>query len=810
MKKSVLLGIGALAAASLLAGCADEWGPSRSGSGRISPVVGIDTEALTTTASSRAEGDLTADDLSLRLSKTDGSYANTWDRLADFPLDAEFGVGEYLLEAFYGDAAEEGYDKPYYHGEALLTVADGKTTTLAFTAGLANSMISIDYTDAFKKYMADWSATVKGTGEHAYAKDETRPVYVTSGPVEVAISFTKPNGLTATTTLPKLTAEPRHHYVLTVNVNDGGVGDAALEITFPDELGLETIDIDLSDKLLATEPPVVDADGFTSGEGIEMVAGIPAEGNYAVTAVAQAQLQAVTLTTTSPSLIKQGWPEEIDLLSATADMQAKLQALGLKALGLWHNPDMMAVIDFTGVLGNLKVDAQTDNVNTFSIVVKDKLGRESEPVDFVVNVESVNLSLASADEYYIPGESLKARLSFNGSQPAENIHFSYSFAVSGTDKPLEVESVETVSSRGMSDYIVSFVPPTLEDDITLKAECGGVVNTVKIPRIPFDFAIAENDVYSNHAYAKVTVRAGAEGLDGTPEILASTDGGNTFAPVSAALENDYYHITWLTPNTAYTFRARIGDIKSCAVERTTEAELQLKNGNLDADVKYDGSASNWENVVFEGWGTNNAMTTSQGSNYAYTRISGTKQTNDSHSGKAAVISTQGWGSGNTAAGSIGAMKYADCGLLHLGSTRTERPAAYSGVAGPLTTDDLACGIEFASRPSSVSFWYKYAPKNSSDHGVAIVRVYDSVGNTIAEGSLNLSKADAYKEVSIPLTYRPGISQKASGIYICFLSTGVQNALQKNSSWMNFPNFGNLSRGEYYGSRLYIDDIQLNY
>ena len=44
MKKSILLGI---CAASLLCSCSDEWNAPGSRTGRIAPVVGIDTEAVT-------------------------------------------------------------------------------------------------------------------------------------------------------------------------------------------------------------------------------------------------------------------------------------------------------------------------------------------------------------------------------------------------------------------------------------------------------------------------------------------------------------------------------------------------------------------------------------------------------------------------------------------------------------------------------------------------------------------------------------------------------------------------------------------
>ena len=203
------------------------------------------------------------------------------------------------------------------------------------------------------------------------------------------------------------------------------------------------------------------------------------------------------------------------------------------------------------------------------------------------------------------------------------------------------------------------------------------------------------------------------------------------------------------------------------------------------------------------------MTTSQGSNYAYCRISGTIQTDDSHSGKAALIRTVGWGSGNTAVGSggnSGKTKYTDAGLLHLGATRTIRPEGYSNREGSVETVDLApLGIDCSSRPSSMTFYYKYSPKNSADRGFAEIRTIDASGNIIAAKSENLTASNEYKELTLTLDYPSG-AEKAAKIYVRFQSTDDRTYLQKNNDNFSGPGFANLSRGTYMGSQLYIDDI----
>jgi hypothetical protein len=44
----------------------------------------------------------------------------------------------------------------------------------------------------------------------------------------------------------------------------------------------------------------------------------------------------------------------------------------------------------------------------------------------------------------------------------------------------------------------------------------------------------------------------------------------------------------------------------------------------------------------------------------------------------------------------------------------------------------------------------------------------------------------------------------------FKSSGNSAALTKSSTYMTFPAFANYTDGEYVGSQLYVDDIELVY
>ncbi|MDE6449219.1 MAG: PCMD domain-containing protein, partial [Muribaculaceae bacterium] len=237
------------------------------------------------------------------------------------------------------------------------------------------------------------------------------------------------------------------------------------------------------------------------------------------------------------------------------------------------------------------------------------------------------------------------------------------------------------------------------------------------------------------------------------------------------------------------------------------------------------------------WNTYNPVTMSQGKttlqyNYAYDATSGTVFTDDSKSGSAAQIRTVGWGGGNTASGSLptsgnrwkfGTCKYVSAGQLFLGNWENVNPEQ-NAIPN--------YGIDFASRPSSMTFWYKYAVmnRNGNDNGqkgVAIIQILDGNGNIISEktelldvnASYNNLSADTdysvggvYAEKTIPLEY-PINAYKASRIVVTFKSSQLTNSeLEnlKNQDNMRPPRPMNLNNHEYLGSSLLIDDITLNY
>lgn len=316
----------------------------------------------------------------------------------------------------------------------------------------------------------------------------------------------------------------------------------------------------------------------------------------------------------------------------------------------------------------------------------------------------------------------------------------------------------------------------------------------------------------------------------------------------------------LTPETEYSIRAvynanasykRRSDEQSL----TTEVEQGFRNGKLvdtldDWSITSDGNSSAlpgydkeiiftigdafgsvgplgepyrcWEiwqlgtADVLSDWNTLNKTTTSEGEfkkdkiklgdvtgNKQWTRYvanSGTIKSDEGVSGNAALIRTVGWGKGSGAAFDLlniwevaASVKKSTPGELYLGSYN----------------EGAQCGIPFTSRPSGFSFCYKYENlMKSNDTFTAEILVKDENNQDIIVGMFTSSEAtSSWKKQVVHLDYKQG-SAKAKTMYIRFVSG--ENRSYEVSDFPVKPEAQNVSNGEYTGSHLYIDNVELIY
>lgn len=804
---------GVLSSALLIAAgssCSDDYNPGGGTSGKINPQLDLDVNAITSrsTSAGRDASPVSVNDLKLRLSSTDGSFVKEWNSIADFDNNELFKVGTYTLEAIYGDVEDEGFEKPYYYASTQLTVKENKVTQVSMNAQLTNSMVSIATTEAFRSYFTNYSfqAHAEGGDYVNFTSTETRPGYLRPGKVTVTTDVTKPNGLSATLEAAVFVAEPKHHYTVTVDVNNGQAGDAQLVITYDDMLSQEDVYIDLSDEILSAPAPAVIAQGFEAGTTATVIEGSSDAAAPAFFINAEGGIKSVVLSTRSTSLIEQGWYNEIDLAAATPAQQSKLKSLGLDVKGLFGNIDRMAQIDLTDVLSHIKYLEGSDNVSEFTVVAKDNYSKVSEPVTFSVKVEPIVIGLSEDVTPSVGASTMTVALTYNGTDVARNVKIQYK-NLRGTWSDATITKVTEVSDN---NYIVEIDGiPADDTTVTLRAVAAGKESDeVTIAKGGFTIASTANDMFATRArivpaYFDDELEAAASSV----KYEISEDGSN-FTSVSHTMESD--GSSWLAglpSGKNLTVKATING-KIAKTEITTEEAAQLPNSKME-EWWMARSGGNWQfyyafaegtEASMQAWDTINEETTSEpGSGTfggaAYKALSSTKPDASGHDGQCALIRTVAWGSGNTAAGSISAVDHISAGQLYLGK--------FNAIG---QTPNY--GYHFTSRPVSLSFWAKYQAQKSDDYGSAEIRVLDASGNEICSNSIDISTDHGNWEIfTMPLQY-PVNAPKAASIVVIFKSTAHPNGATKD--YIKLPGFAAGKGTEVIGGQLYIDDIKLNY
>jgi hypothetical protein len=845
MKKKLLFGLlgaaGSIGLASSMVSCSDNFSPTTDMEGKFIVSLNLDKDVVTSASNKKSASEsrataqsVSASDLSLKLTSESGSYTHEWVKASDLNESGEsVPVGKYKLEAYYGSLEDEGFEKPYYYGTSSLTIEENRTTPISVSASLANCMVRVELSDAFTGYFADYKVTLSSElgNEIEYGKGETRSVYLSPGLINTSIDIKKQNGTTATLTVPSFTAEARHSYVLKLDVNGGEVGDGMLTVTYDELVDVENIEVDLSDAILNAPAPRLNLDGFTSGESWTQVQG---ESGHApkVTAIAQAGIGSVKLYANSAYLQSLGIPKELELVNGDQISINVLKNLGLNMLGI-NNPEKMAYVDFSNFIKNIQYVTGADNTSEFKVEVVDKNYRAAESAaEFSVTVEQATLSVSSVS----PLLEFETALEFN---VTTNVADASGLLVE-VKNDLGVyasctSTCEAVSGQTGVYHVVATVPSN-NTDLAVRVTLGALQQTFTVQHTssPYALASVDNGTFSWQAAVDITVVEGASAakkrtrrkadVSTDPSSVTfevSTNNGGTWTATTATkLSAARYIIKGLAPATTYRVRATCDGYYSKALTIKTEAAgEQPYNCGMEewysetGDQKYLGTCywtrdypGKTTNTI---WGTMNLLTTSSTSGLypglAYNNFSGTRQTTDSntqdgHTGSsAAIIETVGWGQNTAAAISgMGTCKNVTAGELYLGSYNS-------------TTKAADYGIEYASRPSSLEFYYKYTAKNSADYGYAFIKVLDASGNVLAEKSQNLTAATSYQKVTLDLTaLYPVPCAAAATLQIGFKSSANSTCLTASETNLSYPPARNLSNGRYTGSSLYIDDIKLNF
>lgn len=859
--KNVALGLAIVSLASC--GMEDPWGSGSRGKGGISLNLSADVDVEDALPLVRAGApELVAPDatnFSIEMKNLDTGMVQPWNTLDEFNNEEGFDVGSYTLTAFYGNVNECGFDKPCFKGEATVNVLEGRESDVEVTATLANVMLSVDYTDAFRGYFQDFSVTAHTDG-HAnvvFGRNETRAGFLAAGDVTLQVSLTHPSGKSVTLTPAKFPALAKHHYHVTFDVNADPVGGASLKIEFDDSLTQEDVIFQLTDELYNAEAPIVHAEGFTSGQTYEALSGNVAPSQIKFETICKGGIQKAMLKIAqiSGDAYTPPFGSELDLMAADESTQNLLQQNGVKVAGLFKNPEQMAIVDLTELPKYLPK-------GTFEITftVTDAIGQTNEgPVKLNLATLPIHLEVTGGSAVYeYPGTAVTTTptvdatvlVTYNGLNPADSTCISFKNKCRmGIFKDCDIVSVqESTGTRGFLDksYIYNIKVCDVETS-PLPMELwfnGNKYAEFKIKIIEPEYSLIA-DAFATYSRFKVET-ANSEDLPTIVNGLTLYKNGTAVdkSLITTDPEKGFMTMDGLDPDTDYTIgyslTTRPGGIpESQTFKIHTESEEQLINSDFSSvspseinrnDIEVGGKyshsisyqatanivrneANNWASINTKTcwWGAPGAKNTwfQVPSTYAEGGKVILRNVAYDHNGKKPADMPTGLGVNHWYNTNVPQFTTFAAGELFLGSY------SYNG------SEQRVDGVAFDKRPTSISFYYSYVP-TGDDHAYMEIRLKNASDTIIGSAKKTLNKSNGKTETVSISDYKFG--EKASKIEICFRSSTSSNPkeyvhipqgseLDEGFGTWNFGNI-NLGNNNYHavaiGSVLTIDNVKLNY
>lgn len=785
----------------------------------------------------------------VHLTSANGATDKTWSSVGEMPTDQKWPVGKYTLEAYYGDLDNEGFNMPYFHGDATFQVYDGTESTPEIVCTLKNTMVSLEYTEAFKNYFTQYKTTIHSSGGAyiTFEGNEARAAYVKPGNVTMAMQLVKQDGTILNFEPAQITdAKAKTHYHITFDVNEGNVGDVTLNITYDATTEDEPITIQVGDVTSAGEPVLAPV-GFVNYTAEDpstkksFIEGDEPTADLYATLIAEAGFQEAVLTTQSQYLISKGWPAEIDLVQATPEQKALFMHYGLKVAGLWSaKEEVMGVVDFRGVITHLRTYNSSSD-HAFTLKLKDKLMRVTEPLTLSLSTRSVVLNMISAEGVKMGAADAKVTFSFDANKPEQALKFQVLVGSTWTDC-----ATKSIVKNSENNYTATItLPAVFTEDFKVRAvyrENVKTSNEQEVNVILPNLALNHNDydVWAKEATLSLTSSdsdAGSLASLSSFKLYVSTD-GTTFNPINATRDGVNFKLTGLTPGTTYHFKASVvSDPNRASADHTltTEAATGVPNGDfedLTETIKITGlqcggayqrmATNNYVNTIDltisepTGWTSINSTTFNYNgaatkntwfvvpSTYnttIYSKVNASQagitknykavaynNLSAQHGSNAMVLRNVAWDLNGTVPSRVNWR-----GDSYWNNTAPSSIANRS--AGELNYDG-----SFASRPVKLKGYYKYENNQASEVGVISADLY-SGATKIASGKGHFNAEGSYTAFSIDLTYS-NTALKATRLVIKIKASNAETIVTTN-----YANEGDQCS---YGAMLTIDNLTFEY
>lgn len=751
-----------------------------------------------------------------------------YDRYDKLPDEVSLKPGDYTIQVSKGKNEPAAYSSPYFTGKQDFTITEGMTTPVTVTASMANSRVTVDLSDDFIETYPEYTLSFMTNkmktpleyepGSPMYFQADAAGTKLTIA-MELVNAYDKEVEYTATTTI-----KPKQWAALTVRTDEKGINGLAVDVTLNDGTN-ETIYVnigipDFMEQLKGA--PWISSEGTfqwllsnndtTLNKTVSTISSIK---STPINITAGGKIAKANMEVLDESGVK---VLSYDFANLTAEQKAELKDKYEMDLKDEIKGAVSAMLDIEGILKSLL--AGEDKVYTLSLTVVDALPvkntttKKAELTYKAVAMPKFATQI-TVNPYTTQGyeQGEKAIIIHNLPLGVKSVLF----GVEGSLVDVTTGNVPNISFKEANNagtmYKFAIAPEWFN---SLRA--GEYIYIVKVTDVfdreittsfqvnvlapEFSWAMADNDgdVFAKYAYLRVKA-------NNAEKVTFYQNGVQIPSTELVSLGRDNNGIVtyvWkgLTPNTLYSgITAKYDEMYELgATSFTTEINNQLPNNEfLDWDV------TNWDyeitylvynakkternfNFSAKNWVTNNNKT------LYYTLTQPIKGTFSQK-----IFPT----------------------VTYINEGNDSKSAVIRSVAsGNLNTDDIMLGNvageiyytgKLTSRPTSLSYTYKYMPYSSDKYKI-YVKIIGESGTTLVEQTYIPETStfnDGFVTNTIPLTYS-SLVEKAKSIEVHFYSSEQNEPPTEKNRMVTLPQPNGNTYKTHSGSTLIIDNVILNY
>lgn len=817
--------------ATIMAGCSSDENNVASQQGTITINVAVDgrfSMADGTTVSVPDDALPDYDNISVTLSDPVSGRTHTWESVTAFNLShEEYNMGTYAV-TLSAPGREGG---PSFKTKVPVSVSEkNNTADITLVPDVALVQLVLDKTNRQISSDCRLMSVTAHCIEDFTAFSDTM-FFVPAGMLTLRATIANNEDKNVTLLLPgqdKLLPATGIKAAITCRQNSIEITRADASLSFP-----------VPDNVFSMSQPICSTTGFTSGEVLQAVEGMPTAHDVVVTGTAATPLRHVFLTmqrhnvTFGANLAQlENTIPECDLLHMSPEQMSLVQNSGL-GIASTHNGRIVA-LNFSKLIE--KLTTLTTSLAEFSVMFVDETGLCSEPVKLIVETHVMQMALQNVSTVVVGNPQAQLEVLFDPHE-AEQSDVSI-FAMDSNGKYTIPCPITSWQPENTGSTQIGFAVPEGTDDVHVAIQYMGtprIYAVLKRVSPPLSLRI---DAFASHAVIYVD----GNNNDVITRLARININGNV-ATVSQRTDSTITIIN-LAPNTRQNLSVALTDnspATNCSF--VTESTEQLPSAdwiewnniinyaNLPCGGRYSATdipianRQNYANVNViwpkKHWASPNAKTfcrQSKTHNTWFMQPSAVLETFD-NDGRDIRLTSVGWdhngtnpepyiqkpGEQNPYSMSVPKVANRVAGRLWLGSYDFS-PAN--------NTESIKEGERFASRPSSINGYYKYVPdiNTPTDAGYMWLKLVNIAGDgterPVASASFRFAVSPDYKAFSAPIKYHEQFL-KPTHIKLMFVSSEKAPEHPEYSE-DNVPVSPNLANGAMLGSSLWLSTLVLGY